>query len=155
VLLSVYKKTSLFKGHRRVWLPPLGRGLPAPVQECKKGIYLDAPGSHSGLFLLPNSLLCSGSQCCKLHFHVALTPVQMKIRPLVENSDNDVIFFKLPNHNSLFRLPDAEPKKYMQDKFQKRDGWISCKRARMLRQHSGFESRHPPKIVTGRHKKRN
>jgi hypothetical protein len=106
----MYKKTSLFKGHRRVWLPPLGRGLPAPVQECKKGIYLDAPGSHSGLFLLPNSLLCSGSQCCKLHFHVALTPVQMKIRPLVENSDNDVIFFKLPNHNSLFRLLDAEPK---------------------------------------------
>ena len=36
-------QTSLLKGHRRVWLPLLGRGLPAPVQECKKGIYLVTP----------------------------------------------------------------------------------------------------------------
>ncbi len=36
----------------------------------------------------------------------------------------------------------------------KRDGWLSRWRASLLRQYSGFESRHPSKIINGRHKRR-
>ncbi len=38
--------------------------------------------------------------------------------------------------------------------FAKSAKWLSRQRASLLRQYSGFESRHPSKIINGRHKQR-
>ncbi len=74
------------------------------------------------------------------------------------NRGHNVIFFPYYFNPALKRAQKSiwgiRGKVLRDGWLSRRDGWLSRYRASLLRQYSGFESRHPSKIVNGRHKRR-